>query len=513
MNVGGGAYKKEFVVGETTVIEDVLREIKKVFSLSDGQTRTLHEYYYDTFDWSLYAKGYLLKKWGRTFYLTTLEGRPVGKAPAISAKKFFSRELGDDRLRTILQPVTGVRALREILATTIRRSSSNVLNKDGKTVVRLSVDTGSARSEKEERPIVPVLRIEAMKGYEKPFSATLRICRDGGMEELPEPHSTFPRGLSAVGREVLDYSSAFTLALPVDVTISQAVGSICLFLVRAMEINYSGVVEDIDSEFLHDFRIAGRRTRSLLSQLKKYLPAEEVGFFQNEFRWLASLTGSVRDLDVYLLMREEYSVVLPDQLHSGLNDFFQDLEKRRKTQFQELRKGLTSTRYRSLMTGWKAFLQGSSSWGEEERQCRAIALRIMRKRYEKILKCGSKIVADSPDEELHRLRIHGKKLRYLLEFFRSFFDADDMDYFNKQFKKLQNFLGDFNDISVQMRMLEEYRKNLAGTSKRSIHIAAAVGGLIAHLAKRHLQARQKFADTFAEFASEKHKERFYGILS
>ena len=89
MNVGRGAYKKEFVAGEMTVIEDVLQEIKKIFSLSDRQTRTLHEYYYDTFDWSLYAKGFLLKKWGRTFYLTTPESRPVVKAPAISAKKFL----------------------------------------------------------------------------------------------------------------------------------------------------------------------------------------------------------------------------------------------------------------------------------------------------------------------------------------------------------------------------------------------------------------------------------------
>ena len=68
------------------------------------------------------------------------------------------------------------------------------------------------------------------------------------------------------------------------------------------------------------------------------------------------------------------------------------------------------------------------------------------------------------DENLHELRIEGKKFRYLLEFFHSLFDQDAVDEYLKQMKKLQNTLGDFNDLAVQKDMLSWQLKDLRITS-------------------------------------------------
>ena len=43
-------------------------------------------------------------------------------------------------------------------------------------------------------------------------------------------------------------------------------------LLKAIKDNEQGTIADTDSEFLHDFRVAVRRTRTGLSQLKVVLP-------------------------------------------------------------------------------------------------------------------------------------------------------------------------------------------------------------------------------------------------
>ncbi len=64
--------------------------------------------------------------------------------------------------------------------------------------------------------------------------------------------------------------------------------------------NLPGTLEDVDSEFLHDLRVAVRRTRSLQRQFKAIYP-DRLQHFRDEFKRLQAVTGDLRDLDVYLL--------------------------------------------------------------------------------------------------------------------------------------------------------------------------------------------------------------------
>ena len=53
----------------------------------------------------------------------------------------------------------------------------------------------------------------------------------------------------------------------------RAVATVLSALMDTMEANVSGTVRDIDTEFLHDLRIAVRRTRSTLKLAGDVLPA------------------------------------------------------------------------------------------------------------------------------------------------------------------------------------------------------------------------------------------------
>ena len=85
-----------------------------------------------------------------------------------------------------------------------------------------------------------------------------------------------------------------------------------------MQRNEPGVRADIDSEFLHDYRVAVRRTRSALSQIKDVLPEDKVEHFKTEFGWLGQMTGPTRDLDVYLLQFEHLRNQLPEYMRDRL---------------------------------------------------------------------------------------------------------------------------------------------------------------------------------------------------
>jgi CHAD domain-containing protein len=505
---------KEFSGGDEARLATALEKVGRSYLLGERRRQKLNEYYYDTFDWSLYAAGYLLKRRGGQLFLGAADGRRMIAGGAAVKRCYFWQQLPVGELRTILQSVAGVRAICEIVAAKVTRSSVDIRNRDRKTIARLQIDETRALGNGREENLSAVVRLKAMKGYEKPFARVVRQLEDAGLVELPDDMPELQRVLAAVGREVLDYSSKYDLRLPRDITLQQAVSSICLYLLDAMEKNVAGVLDDIDSEFLHDFRVAMRRTRSLLSQLKKYLPAETIQHFQNEFKWLGALTGPVRDLDVYLLEKDQFALMLPQQLHGGLEAFFQDLEKSREKKLALLRQGLTSERYTTLLRSWKEFLQNEEEgrgWAMAGEECLPIARRIIRTRYRKILKRGEKIGEHSPDEELHSLRIQGKKLRYLLEFFSSFFVEEEIQHFHKQLKNLQNNLGDFNDVSVQLEMLD-YRISSKSRSRRSVEIAAALGGLVTHLAEEQKNIRSQFESTFAKFASPANRNRFNALL-
>jgi len=85
--------------------------------------------------------------------------------------------------------------------------------------------------------------------------------------------------------------------------VANAVQVVMQDLVAVMHANLPGIKADVDSEFLHDFRVSVRRARSLLGQLRGFLDAETAAHLQRKLRVMGASTGDVRDLDVYLLKK------------------------------------------------------------------------------------------------------------------------------------------------------------------------------------------------------------------
>ncbi len=86
--------------------------------------------------------------------------------------------------------------------------------------------------------------------------------------------SVFIAALTALGRHPADYSNGVAAEITAEMPAPVAVARLLLRLLDTVEFNVDGVLRDIDTEFLHDLRVAVRRTRSAVKLLGAVLPAE-----------------------------------------------------------------------------------------------------------------------------------------------------------------------------------------------------------------------------------------------
>jgi CHAD domain-containing protein len=129
-----------------------------------------------------------------------------------------------------------------------------------------------------------------------------------------------------------------------------------------------------------------------------------------------------------------------------------------------------------------------------------IARRIY-KRYKRIVKIERSLGSDTPDEVLHMVRIHCKKLRYLIEFFSEVLPKGETEQIEKPLRRLQTCLGLFNDCSVQQRALLDYWERKRKETGNHERLALAIGGLIALLHHGQQAQRDRFHDTLDDFCS------------
>src|SRR5262249_23551510 len=148
--------------------------------------------------------------------------------------------------------------------------------------------------------IPALVTLTALKGYERAYERLLQI-----VESRPGLKRSLA-GLQAIALQALGLSpprdvSRFDVALAPSVRADAGARQIYQALLNIMVANEPGMRADLDTEFLHDYRVSLRRTRSLLGQIKNVFPEDTVTHFRNEFRWLARATSTKRDLDVLLL--------------------------------------------------------------------------------------------------------------------------------------------------------------------------------------------------------------------
>ncbi|HXV75005.1 MAG TPA: CHAD domain-containing protein, partial [Candidatus Polarisedimenticolaceae bacterium] len=380
-----------------------------------------------------------------------------------------------------------------------------VLDDRLKTVAEIVVEEGRAlEPELPERRVRldPLLRVVPVAGYDEVVRRLRSLAERAAGIRLHDG-CRLERTLVALGRDPARESAKPGYRLEPNMRSDDAMKSIHRVLLDTMQRNEGGIRADIDSEFLHDFRVAVRRTRSGLAQVPDVFPRAVVSGYRERFAWLGERTGPLRDLDVHRLTLRQVRRELPEELRHALDPFEAELGRRRAEEHGRLVHVLDSARYAQLVERWRGFLNKPSprrtSLGNAMRPIRAVAGERILEAWRKVIKRGHAIEPDSPARRLHRLRISCKKLRYLLEFFAELYPEAELARVIRPLKKLQNNLGEFNDLAVQRREVLDWRGAAQAAAPTADETEAAAALLLDRIDRDSRRTRAQFDERFAAF--------------
>jgi CHAD domain-containing protein len=289
-----------------------------------------------------------------------------------------------------------------------------------------------------------------------------------------------------------------------------ALATLLLRLLDTLEANVTGTVKDVDTEFLHDLRVAVRRTRTALKLGGALLPDGLAAGYRQEFAWLGDLTSPTRDLDVHLLTFADGAAALTSASPADLEPFHDYLLQRRTLEQRRLARTLRSARFTALTSRWRSTLTTLAPSRQSPSAARAAA-GIIRRAHRRVLAPGSLITDDSPSESLHDLRKRCKELRYALEFFASLHDPAAHRQAVRQLKGLQDCLGTFQDCQVQQEEIRVIAAEMMAAGAVPATALLAMGDLSAQVGRRDRAARSEFGSRFAEFASPPGQARFRAL--
>lgn len=480
-------------------------------SANDPATKDLK--FYDTFDWRLYKNSLTLIKDNNSLYLFNLKkGQKTISLPwNVKQIPAFYDDFPDSEFKNKLSKYLGIRALIPLITISENINTYQIKNDDDKIVARLSFQT--LKSNKLPTILIKQIILESIRGYQKEFSVIDKLLVKKGL--IKSNSVPYFEALSISGIQPGSYNSKLKLNIDPGITSGKAIKLILIHLINTMKINENGIKNDIDTEFLHDFRVAVRRARSAISQIKYIYPPKITLKLKNDFSSIGKLTNHLRDLDVYLLMKDEYTSMLPEKLRKGIEPVFNKLENERNKKQRKLKAVLSAKIYKNKIKEAENCIQNIYTDEVLAKNSNVsilpLAKKYIWKKYNKVVSTGLLIEDTSPDAMLHELRIECKKLRYLLEFFSSLFPTEKMDIIISQLKKLQDNLGDFNDFYVQQINLREMLKQYSSKNTDFINISMSIGGLMAILSNKQLEARNEFKNIFSEFAKKNSRE-FYRKL-
>jgi len=220
-----------------------------------------------------------------------------------------------------------------------------------------------------------------------------------------------------------------------------------------------GLKQNSDVEFLHDFRVAVRRTRSALEHSEGVFSRDKISSFKRQFSKLGKATGLARDLDVLIFLLCDEAKKASEERAKAFAFFLDFLKNKRNLEQKKMVRRLNSANHENFKRNWELFL---ASHGREIAgpkgfdRAGSVADRQVSRLLKSIMKKGASITHVSPPEKLHALRKKCKKLRYLLESCRSLYPEDEVVRVIKALKKLQDGLGEFQDMAVQKQVLSDF---------------------------------------------------------
>ena len=250
---------------------------------------------------------------------------------------------------------------------------------------------------------------------------------------------------------------------------------------RSMVAHDPGVRLGGDPEDLHQLRVATRRLRAILRAARGVIDPAWADGLRTDVAWLGAQLGPVRDSDVLHENLAAERDELDEPERKGLDVLLRILGREATAARELLADAMSSDRYFTLLDTVELAVAAPRFTGDDT-PLDAIA----KSEYRKLRRAVRALDKVPSDEELHAVRIKGKRARYAAELAEASAGEEATRFINRA-KKLQDVIGEHQDAVVA----EEELRRVTGLT-RSQAAALTAGRLIERQEATKRQMRRAF---------------------
>ncbi|HOJ32881.1 MAG TPA: CHAD domain-containing protein [Candidatus Hydrogenedentes bacterium] len=212
-----------------------------------------------------------------------------------------------------------------------------------------------------------------------------------------------------------------------------------------------------DMDGIHDLRVASRRTRVALRELRRAFPKSTYRMVYDPMREITRQLGKARELDVSISLMVQRRNSLKGSARAAANLTLRHMRGLRRAASKGVTTAcgiLTDQRIRTLL---KQLVRDAKPGNRclVERAIRSIT-----RQREKLCLAYRAWLGHRGETELHNIRIRLKKLRYTCELYEELFGKALKTYV-RSLKKLQEVLGRWNDCRVLRDYVADARRKYA----------------------------------------------------
>ncbi|HET7703467.1 MAG TPA: CHAD domain-containing protein [Candidatus Limnocylindrales bacterium] len=281
--------------------------------------------------------------------------------------------------------------------------------------------------------------------------------KPGAAVEVESAPDTDQRPQLVVGR---------TPGVSADDHVAEAGRKVLRFHLARMIAREAGTRDGTDNRDLHAMRVATRRQRAAWRVFGEAFRSGRTKGHRTRLREVASRLGAVRDLDVLLEAADAYRADLPVAEQRAMEPLLVAWRTHREDARRLLIRELDSDGYRRWLDDYAEFvrhegLAARAVVATEPHRVRDTAASRIQAAYEQV-RSFEPVLRWADVETLHELRIHGKWLRYSIEFVREAL-GPDADALIARVTALQDHLGLLNDADVSAHLARDFLVEHAGS--------------------------------------------------
>jgi CHAD domain-containing protein len=255
---------------------------------------------------------------------------------------------------------------------------------------------------------------------------------------------------------------------------------------RALLAHDPGTRVGEDPEELHQMRVAVRRMRAMLKAARPLLDRRWADDLRAELGWLGRALGPVRDADVLIDRLRCRASAFGATSRDAVETLIEALVTDRETARAEMLYVLSGPRYTALLRRLATAVSRPLPAGSVGAGAAAL-VELVRAEYRRLSKAVQAAGEDPPDEVLHALRIHGKRLRYTGELAAAA-GRKPVRKLVESTVALQDVLGEHQDACVAQHRVRLLLDGLGDVV--DVSVAFAAGRLVEREELSRIETRQ-----------------------